>query len=292
MKILARVVFGQKIARKFSVPTANLQILQKNFPPKFGVFAVKIIFKKKNFDGILFFGRKKNAKKISAEAHIFNFSREIYGEILEIKIKKFCREIRDFPNFDALFSQIKIDILRAKKFFCRQKIFEKWKNLSPEILKKLEKMAVEKILKNEKFLNSKKIFAFAPTNFEINFSRIFADFPAKKFFFPRIEKNKMEFFAANFCDLKKNKFGILAPKKNLKNLEKNPDFVFVPALAADKNFFRLGRGGGFFDRFLVKNSAPTLAILPDFAVFEKIPVESHDEKIDEILKIGKMVADS
>lgn len=58
------------------------------------------------------------------------------------------------------------------------------------------------------------------------------------------------------------------------------DIFFIPCMAVDKNGNRLGKGGGCYDRLLQKiTNAPTVALVHKNHVLEKIPTESHDQKI-------------
>lgn len=66
------------------------------------------------------------------------------------------------------------------------------------------------------------------------------------------------------------------------------DLVIVPGLAFSKNGDRLGRGKGYYDRFLsscrTKNkNLFTVALAFAEQINENIPTESHDTKIDLVL---------
>ena len=63
------------------------------------------------------------------------------------------------------------------------------------------------------------------------------------------------------------------------------DIVFVPALMIDKNYNRLGYGGGFYDRFLSKNALSSIKIvaIPSELMTEEIPSEHFDVKIDIVV---------
>ena len=63
------------------------------------------------------------------------------------------------------------------------------------------------------------------------------------------------------------------------------DIAFIPAVAGDLAGNRLGRGGGFYDRFLAKKQMFKVCILPNFSIYEKIPIDSWDKKIDKIVSI-------
>ena len=69
------------------------------------------------------------------------------------------------------------------------------------------------------------------------------------------------------------------------------DVVLVPGLAADRRGARLGRGGGSYDRALarVPSATPVLLLLYTAEVFEHIPEEPHDRRVDVVLTPGGAV---
>ena len=82
-------------------------------------------------------------------------------------------------------------------------------------------------------------------------------------------------------ELKKSEFNILEPITN----PVQPsllDLVIVPALMADKKGYRLGYGGGFYDRFLSENKGQfkTIVVIPQKLYVEELPIDEYDEKID------------
>lgn len=62
------------------------------------------------------------------------------------------------------------------------------------------------------------------------------------------------------------------------------DLIILPGLAFDNSFNRLGYGGGYYDRFLVKHpDAYKVAVLYSFQLIESVPVEDHDVKMDQLI---------
>ncbi len=54
------------------------------------------------------------------------------------------------------------------------------------------------------------------------------------------------------------------------------DFIVVPALAFDLEGYRLGRGGGYYDRFLTRTPAYTAGVARECLMYDVLPREAHD----------------
>ena len=61
------------------------------------------------------------------------------------------------------------------------------------------------------------------------------------------------------------------------------DVVVVPALAVDRRGVRLGRGGGYYDRFLVRYAGETLLLCRQALLRPDIPWEAHDVLIPAVI---------
>ncbi|MDD5427931.1 MAG: 5-formyltetrahydrofolate cyclo-ligase [Candidatus Omnitrophica bacterium] len=81
-------------------------------------------------------------------------------------------------------------------------------------------------------------------------------------------------------DLERQHFGIYQPKAgHVKEVPlEDIDVIVVPGIAFDKKNVRLGRGHGYYDRFLcaLPNDTKTIGIAFDFQVLEDLPKDSHD----------------
>ena len=144
-----------------------------------------------------------------------------------------------------------------------------------------------KILKKEKNLG-KIIGGYYPYNYEIDAINILEKFENYKYkiSLPKIKKNyQMEFFEWSSKDpLTINKYGIPEP---ISNKIVFPRILLVPIVAFDKNFNRVGYGGGFYDRYIKKikknKKILTIGLAHSFQKVKDIPVNKYDIKLDFIV---------
>jgi len=87
-------------------------------------------------------------------------------------------------------------------------------------------------------------------------------------------------------DLEMGPYGIKQPKENLKSIDiQDLDAIIVPGISFDKNNYRLGRGKGYYDRFLAKlpSIIPTIGVAFDFQIVDSIPRTKHDVPVSRII---------
>ncbi|WP_197671715.1 5-formyltetrahydrofolate cyclo-ligase [Geminocystis sp. NIES-3708] len=86
--------------------------------------------------------------------------------------------------------------------------------------------------------------------------------------------------------LEKNCYGINEPFSNSSLIDVNSvDLILVPSVICDRNGYRLGYGGGYYDRMLELPSwknIPTIGIVFDFAYVSELPRESWDKPLNYI----------
>ena len=111
----------------------------------------------------------------------------------------------------------------------------------------------------------------------------------KKLAFPTIEKNleTLTFKTTNsHKSFKMGKFNIPEPTNN--NNEIIPQLFFVPCLGFDLEGFRIGYGGGFYDKTFAKLKQLNLVFYTVGFAYDdqkqnKLPVEKFDYKLDFVL---------
>ena len=118
--IYGRVVYGKQLGRQLGVPTANLD-LRRYRSPLHGVFAVTAVFKDgAQVKGVANVGVRPTVnglKKPLLEVHLFNFSRDIYGAVIDVVFHHKLRDEQKFASLDELKAQLQTDISQAKAFF-------------------------------------------------------------------------------------------------------------------------------------------------------------------------------
>ncbi|WDT66822.1 5-formyltetrahydrofolate cyclo-ligase [Companilactobacillus crustorum] len=90
----------------------------------------------------------------------------------------------------------------------------------------------------------------------------------------------------SYEDLVISDFGIPEPVYELQLVNQRPDLVLVPGLAfADDTNYRVGFGGGYYDRFLAEYTGKTISLVPTTMYFDRTDweVEEYDIKIDKLI---------
>jgi 5-formyltetrahydrofolate cyclo-ligase len=81
-------------------------------------------------------------------------------------------------------------------------------------------------------------------------------------------------------------YGILQPRESRELSLEEIDLVIVPGVAFDKKGNRLGRGRGYYDRFLkdlTLRGIPSVGIAFDFQVVDNIPTLPHDLPVAKLI---------
>lgn len=180
----------------------------------------------------------------------------------------------------------------------RKQILEKRASLTPDILERSGKMAAEKLILMEEYINAKTVMIYMDFRNEVPTGPIIErirsseknlvlpltdkDFHLIPYEIPREEKLTAYLITSNY--------GISEPNPESCRLADLTaiDLVVVPGSVFDQYENRIGYGKGCYDIFLIKlsQSAFKLGLAYDFQVLPCIPADSTDIKMDKILTIG------
>ncbi|SDG65251.1 bifunctional riboflavin kinase/FAD synthetase [Chitinophaga filiformis] len=114
-----KVIHGDKMGRQLGYPTANIELPDpRKLIPAQGIYAIKVYLDKQlsPLNGVMSIGTRPtfNGVDLRLEAHIFDFSQEIYDRMLRVEIISYIRANQKFDNIQDLIDQMDKDSLAAK----------------------------------------------------------------------------------------------------------------------------------------------------------------------------------
>lgn len=120
--ISGTVSHGQKRGREFGFRTANVPMSRKVSPVS-GVYVVTANVDDEQYHGVANIGVKPtlDGQVQQLEVHLFEFSRNIYGQQIEVILHDKLRDEQKFASLDDLKAQIARDVEQAKAYFANGK---------------------------------------------------------------------------------------------------------------------------------------------------------------------------
>ena len=143
---------------------------------------------------------------------------------------------------------------------------------------------ISKILNSSDFINAQNIALYYPIKNEIDITNLLK-VQDKNFYLPRCNSNELEF--VKYVDDKHlfiGSFGIIEPLGDKINPE-ILDVIYIPALMANTDNYRLGYGKGFYDRFFAKYNlkAKKIIVLANELINNSFVQDKNDYKCDSII---------
>lgn len=140
------------------------------------------------------------------------------------------------------------------------------------------------------FQQARTILAFFSFRQEPDLSPLFQDQPqARRWGFPRCEADRLVWHAWSATQGDRwqiSRYGIREPDPALPRLSAaEVDLLLVPAVACDQRGYRLGYGGGYFDRLLRQPEwqiLPTIGIVFEAARLEQLPIDPWDLPLEAV----------
>lgn len=116
--VVGTVVHGRQLGRQLGFPTANLGLSDVQLPPD-GVWVVEVVEPDGTVHrGVANLGTRPtvDGQHRTLEAHLLDFDRDLYGQVLEVRFLAKLRDERRFPSLDSLRGQIADDVEQTRAF--------------------------------------------------------------------------------------------------------------------------------------------------------------------------------
>ena len=165
----------------------------------------------------------------------------------------------------------------------RELLVQKRRMLLPEERKSLSELILSQLEAMSCFRDAKSILLYYPKNNEVDVLPLFKRHKDKTLLLPVTHRREMTANPYEGNDkMHRGKFGI--PEPTTSPFTGQIDLIVVPAVAFDKQGHRLGRGGGYYDRFIKKHPhAILIGVGYDFQLIEEVPTLNHDQKVHRII---------
>jgi len=166
---------------------------------------------------------------------------------------------------------------------------------SYSMLEKAQKSAIirDRLFNEEEFKRARVVMFYVSLQDEVDTLAMIDEAlkAGKRIAVPVILKKENRLIAGEIHnrleDLESQHFGIYQPRQDrVKEVPLDDiDLVVVPGVAFDRKNIRLGRGHGYYDRFLsgLPKRTKTIGLAFDFQVLEDLPQDPHDVPVSKII---------
>ena len=168
----------------------------------------------------------------------------------------------------------------------RKKILQEMKALSQEQKQAMDRALTERFLRHPFYQEAKVIATYLSFPHEFQTQELIEQAlkDDKKVLIPKTyPKGRMEFVVYHPQQLVKTSFGLLEPQGDLEVVEPSQiDLIHVPGLAFTAEGYRIGYGGGYYDRYLEHFTGHTLSTVYPCQI-QEFNLEDNDIPVQEVL---------
>ena len=168
----------------------------------------------------------------------------------------------------------------------RKQVLQEMKAISQEQKQFIDQALTEQLLQHPFYQEAKVIATYLsfPHEFQTQGLIDQALRDGKKVLIPKTyPKGRMEFVVYDPQQLVKTSFGLLEPQGDLEVLDASQiDLIHVPGLAFTTEGYRIGYGGGYYDRYLENFAGDSMSTIYSCQV-QEFNSEDHDIPVQEVL---------
>lgn len=177
--------------------------------------------------------------------------------------------------------------IEADKAAIRHRIRNRKETLSDAEKQEYANAVYEKLEKLPEFIQSTTILLYWSLSDELPTHRFIEKWSGlKQILLPVVKGEEMLIKPFTTTEeLRKGEMGIWEPAAQQEFVAKI-DLVIIPGVAFDKQKNRMGRGKGYYDRYLANKTIYKIGIAYDFQLLETVPTDEHDIALDAIITPG------
>ena len=168
----------------------------------------------------------------------------------------------------------------------RKQVLQEMKAISQEQKQSIDQALTERLLHHPFYQEAKIIATYLSFPHEFQTQELIeqAQKDGKKVLIPKTySKGCMDFVVYDPQQLVKTSFGLLEPQGDLEVVDASQiDLIHVPGLAFTTEGYRIGYGGGYYDRYLKHITGHTLSTIYPCQIQDFSP-ENHDIPVQEVL---------
>lgn len=168
----------------------------------------------------------------------------------------------------------------------RKQVLQEMKSIPQKQKMAMDQALTERFLNHPFYKEAKVIATYLSFSHEFQTQGLIdqALKDGKKVLIPKTyPKGRMEFVVYNPQQLKKTSFGLLEPQGDLEVVDTSRiDLIHVPGLAFTTEGYRIGYGGGYYDRYLENFAGQTMSTIYPCQI-QNFNSEDHDIPVQEVL---------
>lgn len=173
----------------------------------------------------------------------------------------------------------------------RKELLTKLRGQAPSLRQERSLKIQDDLVSSGVFGASSTVMSYCSLYSEVDTGRVNAAVlgMGKRLVVPFIDKKNHVIIASrleSIDDLVEGPYGIHVPEEPLEVSLKEIDVVIVPGVAFSRDNMRLGRGKGYYDRFLARpelSSKKTIGLAFGFQIMDDLPFDPHDRPVSMVI---------
>ena len=171
----------------------------------------------------------------------------------------------------------------------RKEIRARKRDIPVDELREMSRLLCKRLLANERLGNASTVMMYYPLSDEVDVTPVIEQLAesGKTVVLPQVT-GEAEMVLRRYtgkADLREGAFGIMEPCGELFTDYEAIDVAIIPGMAFDRHGNRLGRGKGYYDRFLplLPTRVYKIGVCFPFQLLDDIPMEEHDKRVNLIV---------